>query len=144
MSDIERVREGSRGSVPITDSVMAKLQAWEEGGISRREMARRTGVSARRLAVVLGNREPRGDGANPRPAINVWAHRKPFRAAAQVARKLGYITKAGDTAGSGNVGLMLEAIGNGELVVLPADDVHVMENIPEDEWQRLMTVYGGS
>lgn len=133
MSDVERVREGLKGSKPITDDVLAKLKAWEAGGVSRREMVRRTGISARRLAVVLGKRERVSTGEKPRPAINVWAHRKPFRAAAQVARKLGYITKAGDTAGSGNVGLMLEAIGKGDLVVLPRSQFLKVEERLEAE-----------
>ena len=124
----ERVLRGERGSVPITPAMLRKLERWEENGVSRREMERRTGISLRRIMLVLGRRPERQLG-NPRPVWNVYTHRKPWREAIKIAKALGYRITAGENTGEGSVGLMIEAIGNGEAVVLPAA-----------EYQRLLDI----
>jgi len=113
----ENIRAGLGGSVPITDKMEKQWRRWESEGMSRREISRRSGVSPRRITAVLGKREPRATG-KPRPLISIYAYRRPFSMAAKRARELGYRLSAGPNTGGGSVGLMVEAIGSGELVVL--------------------------
>lgn len=108
---------GHAGAVPITDAMIGQWRRWEAEGMSRREISRRSGVSSRRVMTVLGKREPRQTG-NPRPMVNIYVYRRPFRMAAKRARELGYRLTSGINTGGGNVGLLVEAIGKGEVVAL--------------------------
>jgi len=119
------VLRGVQGAVPITPKLLRQLKRWDADGVPRREMSRRTGVSLRRIMLVLGKKPPRQLG-NPRPVWNVYCHTKPWLKAVTIAKSLGYRTTAGPTAGVGSVGAMVEAIGNGELVVMTAEEARTL------------------
>lgn len=101
----------------IDAATMKKLRKWDDGGMTRREMARRSGISAKTLTKYLGPKD-RKIGDRPRVMVNVWTHREDFRKVAQMAKDLGYTTSAGHTAGSGSVGLLIEALAAGDVALV--------------------------
>jgi hypothetical protein len=88
----------------------------QEAKWTRAQNAREFKVSRQRVTKILG-KLPREARDYPRPMHNIYADNEPFMAARDVARSLGYRLKTGENAGEGSVGLMVEAIGKGELVV---------------------------
>jgi hypothetical protein len=98
--------------------MIAQWKQWEKEGVSRREMERRTGVSLRRIALVLGPRQMHMQPGNRRPEHVVYVHDGPWREAAEVARKLGYRVEVGERTGQGSVGALIEAIGTHKVAVV--------------------------
>lgn len=110
---------------PIDDVMGKKLRKWDADGVPRREMERRTGVSHYRIARYLG-RKPKRDKAPRRPEHHLYAYDEPFHKAAVIAKRHGYLLGSGDNAGQGSVGRLIEAIGDGEVVVVKTDDFRQM------------------
>jgi hypothetical protein len=116
----ENVLKGGHGAIPINAQMVRNFHKWQDEGVPRREMSRRTGVSLRRIMLVLGKLPSRQTG-NPRPVWNVYTHRRPWKEATKIAKALGYRISAGNNTGQGSIGAMVEAIGNGELMVVPKE-----------------------
>lgn len=117
----------------LTPLIQRKLRKWDEVGIPRREMSRRTGISLYRVIKFLG-RKPRKEREPVRPDHHIYAHHKPFREAARIAENFGYRLTAGDNAGKGSVGALIEGIGNGEVVVMRREEYdHLSRPFSVDE-----------
>lgn len=118
--------------VELADDIKANLRRWDKQGIPRREMSRRTGVSLYHIINFLGKKpkRPRGD---TRPDHHIYAHHEPFRRAAKIAESLGYRLTAGDNAGKGSVGALIEGIGKGEVHVVPLERLNTLIAI-ESRW----------
>lgn len=106
--------------VPITAALERKLRAWDDEGLPRREMERRTGISFHRITKLLGRKYPKPKDGNPRPTQVIYCYDGPFADAEKIAKSHGLLKHAGYFAGEGNVGAMVEAIGEGRLVVMSA------------------------
>jgi len=83
------------------------------------EIARQCGCSREYVGQVLGRRGKRTATRPPRPSHKIYAHGREFKAAQRAAKSLGYVLLSGENTGEGSIGLMVEAIGGGDVVALP-------------------------
>jgi hypothetical protein len=112
---------------PIDEAMGRKLRKWEAENVPRREMSRRTGVSRYLITRYLGKKPPKESGPR-RPEHHLYAYNKPFQKAAAIAKRHGYLLGAGDNAGQGSVGRLIEAIGDGEVRVISGADLDYLES----------------
>lgn len=94
-------------------------QALEAEGRNRSEIARLYQVSRQLVSKVLGSR-PRE--IQNRQEIHIYVVPDLYKRAATIARGFGLIHHGGKTSGEGSVGRLVDKIGAGELVVIPAGE----------------------
>ena len=102
-------------------TLRARVARMADRGVIDAEIARQCGCSREYVGQVLGRRGKRAKSNRPaRPYHRIYAHNKEYRAAQKVAAANGHKLLSGENTGKGSVGLMVEAIGAGELVVVDA------------------------
>jgi hypothetical protein len=82
-------------------------------GKTRKQIADENKISRQRVAQIVGRIESPGE----REEIHVYSVRSLFDKVSEIAASFGLRHKAGRTAGQGSVGLLIEQIGLGNLVV---------------------------
>ena len=104
--------------VEITPEMVEAWRRREAEGVSRRQISRDTGISLYRIMRAMGPK-PQQVSYGPRQRQTIHSMPDLMHRAADFAKRLGYIVRTGEHTGMGNVGLLIDAIGAGDVVVLP-------------------------
>jgi hypothetical protein len=99
---------------------MREIRELDEAGVPRAEIARRHNVPRQVITKALGPRKkPPGEAKEH----HVYCRPESFRDVAdQVKEEFGFTNRGGPKPGEGNIGKLIDAIANGEVVLVPVGD----------------------
>ena len=112
--------EGEQAVPTVFDTERIKrMREMERQGINRSEIARREGTTRQRIFQLLG---PLVEDRGQRKDHVVYVVEESWRGAMEVAASLDLYIRSGPTAGQGSVALLIEKIGNGDIIVANRTD----------------------